>query len=376
MSKSRVSRLRLATLAADMRCFLRANRAAVFADFVRWYSPANWVVEDERRHALDPEDAGDTALSVGPAAVDVGVGVAADVDVISPRSLAAKHVARAMVAEIVESATNLAAAARQALADGASDTPSRPAAPLGSISTATDGGFFETETPATVMSPLVKNEKIEAGANAGAGEGAPLSKPPPPPDTYCASSSPWRVVIPSGNANTREGGVGGGSGGAGEASATRIASRTSGFDSDDGSERARRPRDSEGGNRLSGSSLSSSASIPEVPRRCRLDWAEQGNVVWRSAALADAAPAKPESMSHVSGVDGSEGAEWVETWVGVEKAVVGDGAEGAGVCPTRPLFNPSQVSAGDDAGMAGKGRAGGAVLRVISLALLVLHWAV
>ncbi|CAN0440484.1 unnamed protein product, partial [Hapterophycus canaliculatus] len=42
LSKTRVSRLRLATLSADMLCFLEENPGAVFADFLRWYSPANW----------------------------------------------------------------------------------------------------------------------------------------------------------------------------------------------------------------------------------------------------------------------------------------------------------------------------------------------
>lgn len=40
--KARVSRVRLATLASDMRCFLLSNPGAVFADFMRWYSPPNW----------------------------------------------------------------------------------------------------------------------------------------------------------------------------------------------------------------------------------------------------------------------------------------------------------------------------------------------
>ncbi|CAN0482494.1 unnamed protein product, partial [Ectocarpus sp. 8 AP-2014] len=41
-SNTRASRLRLSTLSADMRCFLLANPGAVFADFLRWYSPPNW----------------------------------------------------------------------------------------------------------------------------------------------------------------------------------------------------------------------------------------------------------------------------------------------------------------------------------------------
>lgn len=40
--KARVSRVRLATLSSDMRCFLLSNPGAVFADFVRWYIPPNW----------------------------------------------------------------------------------------------------------------------------------------------------------------------------------------------------------------------------------------------------------------------------------------------------------------------------------------------
>ncbi|CAM9952384.1 unnamed protein product, partial [Choristocarpus tenellus] len=37
-------RIRLGVLAADMSCFKVANPRSVLADFLRWYSPANWLV--------------------------------------------------------------------------------------------------------------------------------------------------------------------------------------------------------------------------------------------------------------------------------------------------------------------------------------------
>ncbi|CAN0343357.1 unnamed protein product, partial [Discosporangium mesarthrocarpum] len=40
-------RVRLGVLTADMSCFKAANPGATLADFVRWYSPPNWMASEE-----------------------------------------------------------------------------------------------------------------------------------------------------------------------------------------------------------------------------------------------------------------------------------------------------------------------------------------
>ncbi|CAN0319225.1 unnamed protein product, partial [Laminaria digitata] len=103
VSKNRVSRLRFATLSADMRSFVRENPGAVFADFVRWYSPRNWLGGSApQRHAeVGLDDAGladaDGGVAVGGVTVEV-FSSASDVE----------DVMRALVADIVKRATERA----------------------------------------------------------------------------------------------------------------------------------------------------------------------------------------------------------------------------------------------------------------------------
>ena len=246
---TRVSRVRLATLAADMRCFLGANPGAVFADFLRWYSPQNWRPGSERRQARRAP--GFRASTWAKATSSSGCG--AD--------------------EPLEGASSSDKGGDIVLVDDTSD----------------DRGVENRTTPDEAAVVCLDEAASTSKPKLDGGSGAPPG---------------WRVFVP------------------------KRCGRPRGDTLDAPSPAA------EHDIFLSPSSSSSSSSC------CRLNWGQQGEVVWRSAAdVGD------QGDGGGGGIDQEEGVEWAETWVLEAENALSAGGDGGdeGFSRQRPLFNPSQV---------------------------------
>lgn len=378
-----MSRLRFETLSADMRCFIRENPGAVFADFVRWYSPRNWLGGSAQRHGdAGLEDAdGDVTAELLPRLSDVEDVMRALVDGIVER--ATGHAVGVLPCTATTSAAAATAAAAVSTIAVVSLTTAAVCAPADEGAIHTDGARTlrsrgEIGTTEDVTTPSVTTLTSVGGAEADIEveriplPPSPLPPPPPPatqstpPTTSDISSSGWKMIVPRSDAaapNASAAGAvpdvaasvmgdvsttGGGSGGIrdGEGSRSPIFGRNA---STSGT-RAGGGEGCEGTEKRSGlppSLLSSSLpySVPSLlgspPCPRRLDWGRRGKVEWRPTVETAAAVTTADG-DFSWGVDEKEGAEWMETWLEVEHAVAEEN-EG-GVCRPRNLFNPAQVS--------------------------------
>lgn len=360
-----MSRLRLATLSADMHCFARANPGAIFADFVRWYSPVNWVDgQQHRQHCGDGVDA-----EGGAAGERCGARRADSNHHLKPSSVV-RDVVRACVARVAELAIDLATERPPAVSP---TTATVATADANSVSSATDASLTLAAVGATINSDhavtidcdgvigprgdgeagivttaLARPPAVnvtgpgKAGADAGAGQVSPPDRAPPQAlDAGAASLAARGGVLPVGVCNV----LGGGeieplSDDAGSSCCSRRRGNGSGGGDGGGSEQRNR------GVSSYSSSLESSSG---VSLSCRLDWEGQGRIFWtpESATAARSKEGRHHHHNHeqhqdLDGLDAEEGAEWMEAWLEAENAVAEDG-EDCGVRRLRPLFSPSQV---------------------------------
>ena len=337
-----MSRLRFATLSADMRCFVRENPGAVFADFVRWYSPRNWLGGSAHPHDGAGLEAADGGGRVG------GVGV----ELFSNAS-DLEDAMRGLVADLVERATAHEVGVLPCATAAAACAPAVATADEGA--TCADGARTlrsrgETGTTEELTMPPVTTLTSVGGAEA---ETEAERNPPPTPPAYRStpptasevSSSGWKTIIPRKNTASPSasavragpdaavsvvgdvafgdgctGGVPGGKG-----------SRSPEFDRGSSTSRGRGEGGEGTGERssLSPSSFLSSSlpsTIPSLsgssPCPRRLDWGRRGRVEWRptaaTAAAAAAATAPAADGDVLYGVDEKEGGEWMEAWLEVE----------------------------------------------------------
>lgn len=361
VSRNRVSRLRFATLSADMRCFVRENPGAVFADFVRWYSPRNW-----QGGSAHPHD------GAGLEAADGGV----NADFFSSAS-DVKDAMRALVADIVERATAYEVGVLPCATTAAAYAPAVAPADEGAIradGTRTLRSRGETDTTEELTMPPVTTLTSVGGAEAETeAERIPRPWSPPPanrsnpPTASDVSPSGWKTIIPGRNIVSPNASAAGAAPDAAAAVVGGVATSDGHSGGVPGGEGSRSPEfdgasctsvdRGEGGvgigkrSGLSPSSLlfsSLPSTIPSLlaspPCPRRLDWGRRGKVEWRptaeTAAAATATAAADDDVLY--GVDEKEGAEWMHAWLEVENTVAKEN-EG-GVCRPRNLFNPAQVS--------------------------------
>lgn len=349
----------MATLSADMRRFLLENPGAVFADFLRWYSPGNWVPppgSERRKRSIDGGGGGGPR---GSSAASAG----AD-NPSSPSSFGTvrEAVVSAVVAEVIELAMARAVAA---------DAPRRPpaassgVAAVSSSPSTTVGASFESSIDAdssvvvggavyeegdrldgrrredaavvAVAAPLILTDDVPErggpGAGPSGGDGEIIS----------GAASP-RGSLAGGNVWDQDGG--GVAAGVEEVARSTVSSPEGSANAAVAVAGSTRGALDVGGGDDDDAVPCSDACSSAISCSCRLEWGGEGRVMWREEPATHAAAAA--AGERCRGVDEKEGAEWMETWGDVEEAVAAAGD--AEVGRTRPLFNPAQVRAGEVGG--------------------------
>ena len=358
-----------------MRCFVRENPGAVFADFVRWYSPRNWVGGSAQQHddaglkntGLEYHESENTGAEKAgrkdAVLEDAGVENAAlqdadggvTVELLS-RISDVEDAMRALVVAIVDRAANHAAdvpacaaattttaavshTATASSALGTAATTATIAAAAAATTTITTTTTTTTTTTATATDAISNSTSASGtlGTTAGVSD---------------ATAAPGAVGTAMGDEDATRADLGGALQSRGGTDAMEAANA--------GAEPAPLPPSSPPATRSAPpmtSEVSSSGWKTIIPRKTvatqpspslsrsasracshQLDWGRRGKVEWRSAAEVAAAAA---DGSGSCGVDEKEGNEWMEAWFEVERAVAEEN-EG-GVSRPRNLFSPAQV---------------------------------